>query len=165
MRAALSTQVIELEPIQVVVGSGYLQRTGFYRRTRTAIGYQLSRSQLDDMHPIVMSDVLMRVPGVRIIQNGRGAVPITTRLETALGQGDCRMRPYLDGMAMFEWNLDSLRPDDVEAIDKSVDHTNRRIPGNIILNRRWQKRRLTTISSLHITHEKWPHRCRCGHPT
>jgi len=117
VRASLSTQVIELEPIQVVVGSGYLQRSGFYRRTRTSIGYQLSRGQLDEMHPIAMSDVLQRVPGVRVIQMGRGAVPVTARLETALGQGECRLRPYLDGMAMFEWNIDSLRPDDVEAIE------------------------------------------------
>lgn len=117
VRASLSTQVIELAPIEVVVGSGYLQRTGFYRRTRNSIGYQLSRSQLREIDPLAMSDVLLRVPGVNVIQTRRGAVPVTARLETALGQGDCRLRPYVDGMAMFEWDFDSLRPDDVEAIE------------------------------------------------
>lgn len=117
VRATLSTQPIELEPIVVVVGSGYLQRTGFYRRTRNSIGYQLTRSQLDGIDPIIMSDVLLRVPGVNVMQTRRGAVPVTARLETALGQGDCRVRPYLDGMAMFEWDFDSVRPDDVEAIE------------------------------------------------
>lgn len=117
VRASLSTQVIELEPIQVIVGSGYLQRTGFYRRTRTSVGYQLSRADLDEIDPVVMSEVLMRVPGVNVLQTRRGAVPVTARLETALGQGECRLRPYLDGMAMFEWDFDSVRPGDVEAIE------------------------------------------------
>jgi hypothetical protein len=117
VRATLSTQVIELEPIEVVVGSGYLQRTGFYRRTRTSIGYQLTRSQIVEIDPLVMSEVLLRVPGVNVLHTRYGVVPISARLETALGQGDCRLRPYLDGMAMFEWDFDSLRPDDVEAIE------------------------------------------------
>lgn len=117
VRASLATEAIELEPIEVVVGSGYLQRRGFYQRSRNSIGTQFTRRDLDEFDPIVVSDVLLRVPGVAVLQTRQGTVPITTRPGSALGQGDCRLRPYLDGIAMYEWDIDQLRPDDLEAIE------------------------------------------------
>jgi hypothetical protein len=117
VHASLSTQAIELEPIEVVVGSGYLTRTGFYRRSRDAIGWQLTRRDLDDIDPIVASEILLRVPGVAVMQTRRGAVPITTRAGSVPGQAECRLRPYLDGIAMYDWDFDSLRLDDLEAIE------------------------------------------------
>ncbi len=117
VRASLATQAIELEPIEVVVGSGYLQRRGFYQRSRNSIGTQLSRRDLDLIDPIAVSDVLLRVPGVAVLQTRRGSVPISTRLGSALGQGDCRLRTYLDGVAVYDWDIDQLRPDDLEALE------------------------------------------------
>jgi hypothetical protein len=117
VRASLSTQAIELAPIEVVVGSGYLQRSGFYLRSRNSIGTQFTRSDLDRIDPVMVSQLLERVPGVAVLQTRRGAVPISARAGNPIGQGDCRLRPYLDGMAMHDWNIDNLRPDDIEAIE------------------------------------------------
>jgi hypothetical protein len=117
LRASLSTQAIELEPIEVVVVSGYLHRSGFYQRSGHSIGTQFARSDLDRIDPMVVSEILTRVPGVAVLQTRRGVVPITSRAGGPVGQGDCRLRPYLDGMAMFEWNIDDVLPDDLEAIE------------------------------------------------
>ena len=117
LRASLSTQAIELEPIEVIVGSGYLQRSGFYQRSRHSIGTQFTRGDLDRIDPMIVSEVLMRVPGVAVLQTRRGVVPITTRAGSVLGQGDCRLRPYLDGIAMYDWNIDDVLMDDLEAVE------------------------------------------------
>jgi len=117
LRASLATQAIELEPIEVIVGSGYLHRSGFYQRSRHSIGTQFTRSDLDRIDPMTVSEVLRRVPGVAVMDTRRGRVPITNRAGGPVGQGDCRLRPYLDGMAMFEWNIDDVLPGDLEAVE------------------------------------------------
>ena len=70
--AALSLQPVELEPISVSVGSGYLERSGFYRRARSAWGTQLTRQDLEVIEPEQVSDLLWRAPGVAAERGPRG---------------------------------------------------------------------------------------------
>ncbi|MGE0158142.1 MAG: carboxypeptidase regulatory-like domain-containing protein [Gemmatimonadales bacterium] len=117
VRASLSMQPIELDPIEVRVGSRYLDRSGYYRRSVLSIGTQYSRSEIADMHPVTMSDIILRAPGITT-ENQRGRTVIfSTRSGDRMGAAACRVRTYLDGLAMHDWDLEFLRPDDVEGIE------------------------------------------------
>jgi hypothetical protein len=118
IRASLTMQPIELEPIEVRVGSQYLERSGFYRRSSLVMGTQFNRRDLDLIDPLGMSDIIQRVPGVTTVaERGRTRV-IGTRSSNRLQQPDgCRLRLYLDGVAMHDWDLDFVRPGDLEAVE------------------------------------------------
>jgi hypothetical protein len=59
----------------------------------------------------------MRAPGVTTgTVRGRTLV-YSGRAGARLDEGACRVRLYLDGMAMHDWDLEFLRPDDLEAIE------------------------------------------------
>ena len=117
IRATMSTQAIELPAIEVTIGSGYLERTGFYRRSRLAMGVQFTRRDLAEIDAIVASDILLRAPGVSVVQGRDGARAVASRLGGTTGQSECRLRAYLDGIAVHDFDLDTLRPDDLEAIE------------------------------------------------
>jgi hypothetical protein len=115
--ATLSAQAIELEAIEVVIGSPYLERTGFYLRARGSAGSLFTRRDFDRFNPIAVSDIFARAPGVSVLRGRRGAELVTRRdLDRTSGTA-CRLMPYLDGIRMTDWDLDNIRPDDLEAIE------------------------------------------------
>ena len=107
--ATMSTQPIELEAIKVTVRSSYLERNGFYRRTRSTWGSQFTRKNLDTIDPMFVSDLLWRVPGVRVRYGPNGA--------QAVGRRRCVLPVYLDGIPMVNWDLDQLPPEWLEAAE------------------------------------------------
>jgi hypothetical protein len=115
--ATLSVQPIELEPIEVTVGSAYLDRTGFYRRARGGAGYLLTRRDFLAIDPLRVSEVFLRVPGVYVEETRVGARVVTSRAMGRDQPGPCQLRPYLDGMPMIDWDLDQLRPEHIEGIE------------------------------------------------
>ncbi|HUP52755.1 MAG TPA: carboxypeptidase regulatory-like domain-containing protein [Longimicrobiales bacterium] len=115
--ATLSVQPIELEPIEVTVGSPYLDRTGFFRRARGGAGYLLTRRDFQAIDPMRVSEVFMRVPGVFVEQTRLGAQVVTRREMGRDRPGPCRLRAYLDGMPMPDWDIDQVRPDDIEGVE------------------------------------------------
>ena len=118
VRATLAMRPVELEPIEVRVGSRYLERSGYYRRSVVAMGTQYSRRDIEEMNAATMSDIVLRAPGVTTgTVRGRTLVYGTRSGEQALNGGPCRVRLYLDGVAMHDWDLEFLRPDDLEAIE------------------------------------------------
>jgi len=117
VRASLAMRPIELEPIEVYVGSQYLQRSGFYRRSILAMGTQFGRRDLDDIDAVSMSDIILRAPGVTTVTE-RGKTRVVSGRSAAQLSGDpCRLRLYLDGVAMHDWDLELLRPDDLEGVE------------------------------------------------
>jgi hypothetical protein len=115
--ATLSVQPIELEPIEVTVGSAYLDRTGFFRRARSGAGYLLTRRDVQANDPMHLSDVVMRIPGVFVERTLRGMQVVTRREMGRDLPGPCRLRPYLDGVPMPDWDVDQVRPEDVEGLE------------------------------------------------
>jgi len=115
--APLATQPIELDPIEVTVGSAYLERSGFYRRARGGAGYALSRRDLDRMNLLALSEVFRRVPGVFIERTRTGAQLVTRREAGRDVPGPCQLRPYLDGSPLPEWDIDQVLPDAVEGVE------------------------------------------------
>jgi hypothetical protein len=117
IRANLTMEPIELDPIEVRIGSRYLDRSGFYRRTTLAFGTQFTRRDLDEIDPATMSDIIMRVPGVTTVTERGRTLVVSSRAPGRLEENGCRVRLYLDGMAMHDWDLEFVRPADLEAIE------------------------------------------------
>jgi hypothetical protein len=117
VHANLTMQPIELEPIEVRVGSQYLQRSGFYRRSILAMGTQFSRRDLDLFDPLSMSDIILRAPGVTTVTERGKTRVVSSRSTSQLDGAACRLRLYLDGVAMHDWDLELLRPDDLEGVE------------------------------------------------
>ena len=108
--ATMSAQPIELDPIEVVVRSRALERNGFYRRIRSAAGSQFTRKEIEEINPILISDLFVRLPGVRL----EGGVVVGRR--AGFG-GACQLRVFLDGLPMADWNFDNVPPTNLEAIE------------------------------------------------
>ena len=115
--ASLATEPIRLEPIEVTVGSGYLERSGFYRRARSGAGYVLTRRDFDRMDLIELAEVFARVPGVVVEQTRQGARLVTRREVGRQGSGPCHLRAYLDGVPALDFDLNQVDPDAVEGLE------------------------------------------------
>ena len=108
--ASMSARPIELEPITVVVRSRLLERNGFYQRANSSAGTRFSREDLAAISPIFISDLFVRVPGVRMeagVLMGRQTFFGTT----------CELRIFLDGLPMEGWDFDTIPPEYLEAME------------------------------------------------
>ena len=65
---SLALQPIELDPLMVSVRPEYrrLVRNGFYERARSGLGTFISPEQVDRWRPLRTTDLLRRLPGVRL---------------------------------------------------------------------------------------------------
>ena len=68
---------------------------GLDARRATGRGHVFDRVAIDSLAPRLTSDLLRRVPSVRLVGSGGGFVPRTRR---SSGMGDCPMSIYLDGV-------------------------------------------------------------------
>ncbi len=115
--ATLSARAIELEPIVVTVGSSYLQRSGFFRRARAGAGYVLTRADVTAGDPILLSEMFRRVPGVYVEQTRQGARVVSNREVARDRPGACQLRSYLDGVPVIDFDVDGVRPEDVDGLE------------------------------------------------
>jgi hypothetical protein len=141
VNATLSTDVIELEPIQVVARSGYLERNGFYSRQLSAFGRFFDRDDIEELNPSEVSDLLRRVPGVAIGYQRDGTTFAQSRrsmqwgLDQSFnpsGQGvftrggtdrvtaavnACPLAVYVDGVPTFHPDLDWIPVNWIEGVE------------------------------------------------
>jgi hypothetical protein len=115
LTATMFTQPIELEAIEVTVRSSYLERVGFYRRAGRW-GRQFTRQDLDDINPMFVSDLIRRVPGVRIRYGLNGAEAVNRR-RTSMSLGACALTVYVDGVRQFSNDLEGFPPEWLEAAE------------------------------------------------
>lgn len=119
--ASMSTRPIELEPVRVVVASRFLERTGFYTRALSAFGHRFTYRDIELMQPTYVSDVVRRVPGIRVEtqQFGYGTEAISQRRQAGTGTASvgCRLRPYFNGVPLVDFNLELVPPDEIEALE------------------------------------------------
>jgi hypothetical protein len=69
---------------------------GFARRHRMGLGHFITRTEIDRYVPMKSSDILRRVPGVRIVKNRAGDHVISMARSTSR----CRVQYYVDNMPM-----------------------------------------------------------------
>lgn len=95
--------------------SRWLARGGFYERRARGLGTFLSRADLDARQPVVLSDALRTVPGVRILPDG-----LATSVTSSRGThrpGACVMAVFVDGVFAAQPDLDAIPPETVEALE------------------------------------------------
>jgi hypothetical protein len=116
---AMSPEVIALASIEVTVRSPFLERGGYYARARQGLGRRLSREDLDRIDPFDVSQALETVPGLRLQRStnlGTPVLAVSSRVNT-LGNGQCVMDVYIDGVRMSSPDLNQIPPDWLDAME------------------------------------------------
>jgi hypothetical protein len=115
--ATLSAEAIELEAIDVTVRSNFLERSGFYSRSRQGWGTQYGPEDIARIDPHWTSDLVRRVPGVTVRMGRGGVMYAESRRGSTFSLGPCRLPVYVDGIVAFDPDLDDLPPHWIEAME------------------------------------------------
>ncbi|HEY7194693.1 MAG TPA: TonB-dependent receptor [Gemmatimonadales bacterium] len=105
----------------------YLADVGFYRRRQSGFGHFLTRTDIDKLAPLIMSDLLHDMPGVRVTCTGARHCNVSMRAAaTMFMRGGCQPSVVLDGVLLRaggvggrgDLSLDDLiDPFNVEALE------------------------------------------------
>lgn len=96
-------------------GTKMLHDNGFYLRRASRIGSFLTRDEISAQRPRLMSDVLRRMPGMRLTPiRGGDAHASSGRTQRPRG---CPLQYFIDGVAVHEFNIDDLRPADIQGLE------------------------------------------------
>ncbi len=117
INTSMSAQPIELEAIEVTVRSRFLERNGFYRRMEGGWGKQFTQKDLEAIDPMYVSDVIWRVPGVRVRRSNRGRTVAVSGRGLGFSGGGCVLPVYVDGIRMFDPDLDQYPPEWIGAME------------------------------------------------
>ncbi|MGH7457758.1 MAG: carboxypeptidase regulatory-like domain-containing protein [Longimicrobiaceae bacterium] len=110
----LRVEPIPLQTLEVrasATASGKM--ADFFRRRERGFGYFLTHDQIRDIDPMQVSDLLRRVPGVRLRCGVGGCRPEMGRL----GGRYCPIQYYLDGIPAYGLRVDNLSARDLEGVE------------------------------------------------
>ncbi len=120
-----------LDTLTVVAEKGvrYLSEVGFYRRQRMAFGHFLTRADIDKHSPVVMTDALRGLAGVRVVCRRSQSCDVAMRAaRTTFIRGVCRPSVVLDGVVLRVGGVgggllldDLLNPFNIEAVEVYPD--------------------------------------------
>jgi len=100
---SLPSNPITLDTVTVVAKEierrlPYLVDAGFYRRRQIGFGHFLTRDEIDKRDPLILSDLLQGMPGVRVTCTGARRCTVTMRAATTMFfRGKCNPSVVLDG--------------------------------------------------------------------
>jgi hypothetical protein len=101
--------VASIDPVVVTARrAANLDKVGFNSRKKSGSGYYIGPDQLKDMHPTALTDILRRVPSLRIVYGQYGDEVTSSRGTTSLSGGGGCVQYYVDDMP---WQ--SAQPGDV----------------------------------------------------
>lgn len=86
--------VAEMTPVVVNARVAALDKVGFAQRQRTGMGFYLGPDQLVNTHPQYLTDILRRVPSLRVNSSSDGEVVSSSR---GVGGSDC-VQYFVDDM-------------------------------------------------------------------
>jgi hypothetical protein len=90
--------VAVLEPVTVTARrQGSLDKVGFNQRMKSGLGFYMGPDQIQAMHPNYLTDILRRVPSLRIVSTPTGDVVTSSRGVTSLTSSPC-VQYYVDDM-------------------------------------------------------------------
>jgi hypothetical protein len=90
--------VAVLEPVTVTARrQGSLDKVGFNQRMKSGVGFYMGPDQIQAMHPNYLTDILRRVPSLRIVSTPTGDVVTSSRGVTSLSSNPC-VQYYVDDM-------------------------------------------------------------------
>ena len=86
----------------------------FETRRRQGIGHFITRSQIEDRHPMLLSDMVRMIPGTVLIPGDNGR---TSLRFSRVSRGNCPPQFYVDGMEVYGFSIDDMPPGDVEGVE------------------------------------------------
>lgn len=86
----------------------------FENRRKQGIGHFITRAQIEDRRPLLLSDMMRMVPGTTLVPTGAGQVAL--RFDRA-AHPNCPPQFYIDGMPVFNFSIDEMPPGDVEGVE------------------------------------------------
>ena len=103
---SLPSNPITLDTVTVVAKEiegrlPYLVDAGFYRRRQIGFGHFLTRDEIDKRDPLIISDLLKGMSGVRVTCTGARRCTVTMRAATTMFfRGKCNPSVVLDGFLL-----------------------------------------------------------------
>lgn len=90
---------------------------GFYRRKERGGGFFITRAQIENRRPNVLSDMLRAMPGAVLRPVAGGGRAVLRFARSAMPGHDCPPQYYVDGVMAIGLNIDDLPPQDIEGIE------------------------------------------------
>jgi hypothetical protein len=87
----------------------------FYRHRKNGSGYYLDRKAIEATRVQRLSDVLRRMPGVRLVSDRSGRYQV--RMSRTSGGRDCPPDFWIDGIRAAYFNVDDVPLTDVDALE------------------------------------------------
>jgi hypothetical protein len=82
----VNTEGVQLSGVEVraAAAKNALERVGFFKRRNRETGRFYTEAEIDKMQPVVMSDILRRVPGLYVVGSGRSVTVVSSRGNTCV---------------------------------------------------------------------------------
>ena len=88
---------------------------GFESRRKVGVGHFITRAQIEERNPLVLSDMMRTIPGTNMIPVGMGRSVL--RFSRSQAARDCPPTYFIDGTMAVGYNIDDMPVSDVEAIE------------------------------------------------
>jgi len=88
----------------------------FWNRREQGYGHFITRSEIEDRHPMNLSDMMRLIPGMQLLPHSVGS-QATLRFARNSGGHDCPPQYFIDGVMARGFNIDDMPPQDVEGIE------------------------------------------------
>ncbi len=87
---------------------------GFEARRKMGVGRFITRAQIEQRHPSLLSDMMRTIPGVALIpgENGRETLRFS-----GVTRASCPPMYYVDGILAVGFTIDEMPPGDVEGVE------------------------------------------------
>ena len=88
--------------------------TEFESRRKAGIGHFVTRTQIEQRHPVLLSDMLRMMPGMILTSAETGR---TTLRFSRTARNNCPPMFYVDGIQVTGFSIDDMPPGDVEGVE------------------------------------------------
>jgi hypothetical protein len=110
----LSVAAQQLSAVVVTADPEVLHRLdAFEARRKEGIGHFITRGQIEQRHPLLLSDMVRLIPGTVLIPTDNGR----TALRFSRASRNCPPQFYVDGMQVYGFSIDDLMPGDIDGIE------------------------------------------------
>jgi len=92
-----------------------VQLASFYRHRQAGVGHFLDRGEIESKHVQRLSDIMRRIPGMRLSSDRAGRASLRSGRST--GGRDCPPDMWIDGVRAPGLGIDDIPLGDVEAIE------------------------------------------------
>jgi len=90
------------------------QMDAFEARRKQGFGYFITRSQIENRHPLLLSDMVRLIPGAVLTPSYNGR---TTLRFARVTRANCPPQFFVDGMQVYGFSIDDMPPGDVEGVE------------------------------------------------